>query len=44
MAILLGLSVFIGYAHWNKTPGQKTATGIAALALTGGFQLFFPAA
>jgi hypothetical protein len=44
VAILLALNVYIGVAHYTNYPAKNSVTNLAALALTGGYQLFFPAA
>ncbi len=44
VAILLGLSIYIGANHWNKLPAIKPIVSVTAFCLTSGFQVFFPVA
>ncbi len=44
VAILLGLTAYIGANHWNKLPAIKPVVSVTAFCLTSGFQVFFPVA
>ena len=44
VAILLGLTIYIGASHWNKLPAIKPVVSVSAFCLTSGFQVFFPVA